>query len=174
MPLPLNKMFGSYVPENPTTDHSPSERKWRNKKTGIMYASVKHNGSPDATVTTEANTSYTTPWDNLEEVGSSPSGTGSEGCTCHSYNADIGTTPEVLIKMGDKAIAIDACIAPVLMHLWDNGIHTLGCCCGHNGKFGTPSIVLAEGVDNYSRIRELIKQKDSRHFELTQWKRVIV
>lgn len=96
-------------------------------------------------------------------------------CKCHSYNAEIGETPEVLIQHKTNGTkAIDACIAPVIKKLWDNNVWTIGSCCGHNGVFGIPSIVLGEGEDNYTRIRELIKEVDDRHFELTQWKMVIV
>lgn len=96
-------------------------------------------------------------------------------CDCHSYNGDFGTIPTVQIQhktAGTKSI--DACIAPVIQKLWDNDIWTIGSCCGHNGKFGFPSIVLDGNEDNYTHIRELIKQVDDRNFELTQWKRVIV
>lgn len=102
-------------------------------------------------------------------------------CDCHSYNGDFGTVPEVMLTMltsilpdGErryKDVPVDACIAPVIQHLWDNNISTGGSCCGH-GK-NRPSIVLSVGEENYSRIRELIKEKDDRQFEITQWKRVI-
>lgn len=97
-------------------------------------------------------------------------------CSCHSYNGDTGTVKEILLTSpdGEKTVAIDACIAPVIKKLWDNGIWTIGSCCGHNGKFGFPSIVLSESVDNYTKIRELIAEVDDRHFELSQWKRVLV
>lgn len=96
-------------------------------------------------------------------------------CDCHSYNGDFGKTPEVLITHKTNGTkAIDACIAPVIQKLWDNDIWTIGSCCGHNGRFGQPSIVLGEHEDNYSKIRTLIKEVDDRNFELTQWKRVIV
>lgn len=94
--------------------------------------------------------------------------------TCHSYNADIGETPEVKLQTTDGSAMIDACIAPVIQHLWDSGIWTIGSCCGHGGVLGRPSIILGEHEDNYSHIRKLIKEKDSRYFELSQWKRVIV
>ena len=96
-------------------------------------------------------------------------------CKCHSYNADSGETPEVQIQhpqAGTKCI--DACIAPVIQHLWDNDVWTIGSCCGHGGEFGSPSIVLGENEDNYTRIRGLIAERDDRRFELTQWKRVLV
>ena len=109
------------------------------------------------------------------------------GCECRSYNAQIGFVPTIPLKMpirskpaGEeervtyKVVSIDACIAPLIQHLWDNGITTGGCCCGHNGKLGQPSIVLGEGESNFGDIRELIAQVDPRNFELSQWKRVIV
>ena len=96
-------------------------------------------------------------------------------CTCHSYNPDTGDKDEVgLLNQGGETVWIDACIAPVIKHLWDNEVYTEGSCCGHNGRFGTPSIVLAVGEENYSHIRELIAEKDDRYYELTQWKRVVV
>lgn len=105
-----------------------------------------------------------------------------KNCNCHSYNADKGETPEVLLKMlvsidaaGTRTyrdVAIDACIAPVIKHLWDNDIATIGSCCGHNRM--QPSIVLAEGVDHYSYVRKLIRDIDPRLFELSQWHRVLV
>ena len=80
-----------------------------------------------------------------------------KACTCHSYNADTGDKDEVgLLNQAGETVWIDACIAPVIKHLWDNNVHTEGSCCGHNGRFGTPSIVLAVGEENYSHIRELI------------------
>lgn len=103
-------------------------------------------------------------------------------CDCHSYNGDFGTTPEVKLTMlvgilpdGErryKDVMIDACIAPVIQYLWDNGVTTGGSCCGHGHN--SPSIVLEQGVENYSQVRDWIKEKDDRFFELTQWRRVIV
>lgn len=71
-----------------------------------------------------------------------------------------------------KEVSIDACIAPVIQHLWNNGVNTAGSCCGHGKE--PPSIVLGDGAENYSQIRQWIKEKDSRWFELSQWKRVLV
>lgn len=103
-------------------------------------------------------------------------------CNCKSYNAQIGEVEEVVLphpawmREGDRmnGVPVDACIAGVIKHLWANDIVTLSSCCGHNRYFGAPSIVLGENADNYSHIRQLIADKDSRNFELSQWKRVIV
>ena len=37
---------------------------------------------------------------------------------------------------GRHCFAIDACIAPALQALWDAGIKTVGCCCGHGSGTG--------------------------------------
>lgn len=105
-----------------------------------------------------------------------------QGCNCKSYNAQVGETEEVVLPRPDwlpegerrNGVPVDACIAELVKHLWANGVITLSSCCGHNGLFGRPSLVLGESVDNYSQVRQLIKEKDSRLFELSQWKRVIV
>ena len=103
-------------------------------------------------------------------------------CECKSYNAQIGTVPEVILPhpkwMPERervnGVPVDACIAEVVKHLWANNIVTLSSCCGHNGKMGFPSIVLGESESNISRVRQLIADKDDRNFELSQWKRVIL
>lgn len=96
-------------------------------------------------------------------------------CNCKSYNAGTGETPEVPLQHKTNGTAlIDACIAPVIKHLWDNNIWTINSCCGHNGLFGMPSIVLGENEENYHHIKKLIAEKDPRTFVLSQWKRVIV
>ena len=89
-------------------------------------------------------------------------------CDCHSYNWEIGKTPEAVVN----GVSLDACIADTIRYLWDNGVSTQGSCCGHNRT--TPSIVLADGEENYSRIRKLIAEKDDRYYELSQWRRVLV
>jgi len=102
--------------------------------------------------------------------------------TCVSYNAQIGTTPEVILPRPDwlpegertNGVPVDACIAPVVEYLWAKGITTLGSCCGHGGRHGSPSLVLGENVEDYRKVRMLIAEKDPRNFELSQWKRVIV
>jgi len=108
-------------------------------------------------------------------------------CKCHSYNGGFGTAKGVVLKMPIQSkpegmdwqveyrdVSIDACISKVIQRLWDNNISTLGSCCGHNGLFGFPSIVLGQHEENYSHIRQIISQVDNRHFELSQWKRILV
>jgi hypothetical protein len=49
------------------------------------------------------------------------------------------------IKIGDKIQAIDACIAPIVRALNENGIPTVASCCGHFNRWG--SIILADGCE---------------------------
>lgn len=103
-------------------------------------------------------------------------------CTCKSYNAEIGTEPEVVLPRpkwmpeGERinGVPVDACIAKVILYLWEHGVTTLSSCCGHNGRFGVPSIVLGNGESNIGLIRQRIADVDDRNFELSQWKRVIL
>lgn len=103
-------------------------------------------------------------------------------CSCRSYNAQIGDVPEVILPRpgflpeGERVngVPVDACISPVIEYLWSKGVSTLSSCCGHNGKLGSPSIVLGGAEENYSQIRELIAEIDPRHFDLSQWRRVVV
>lgn len=39
-----------------------------------------------------------------------------------------------LYKIGQ--IEIDDCLVDEILHLWDIGIHTRGCCCGHQKQSG--------------------------------------
>lgn len=47
------------------------------------------------------------------------------------------------IKDGKKRIGVDACLAPLIQVLNDNGFPTLACCCGHGYHPG--NIVLMDG-----------------------------
>lgn len=93
-------------------------------------------------------------------------------CNCRSYNWEIGEVPERILgyPFTGNTVCIDACIAHVLEHLWENGIETLGSCCGH-GK-DSPSIVLSQ--DNAERVRRLIADVDNRQFKLLFWRLVEV
>lgn len=34
-------------------------------------------------------------------------------------------------KMKSKTVAVDKCLLPEILRLWEEGIKTTGCCCGH-------------------------------------------
>jgi hypothetical protein len=95
-------------------------------------------------------------------------------CNCHSYNWEVGQEPNVILEAPEwshkDTICIDACIASIIQHLWDNGIVTLNSCCGHNKK--NPSIVLTESIsENYANaVRRIISEVDDREFTLYSWK----
>ena len=43
----------------------------------------------------------------------------------------------------ERYIAVDKCLLPEILFLWENGIRTTGCCCGH-GKRDMSSICVIE------------------------------
>lgn len=93
-------------------------------------------------------------------------------CDCWSYNWGIGKKqPAVLSNpFTGSEVSIDPCIEKVIAHLWENGIATGGCCCGHNRL--KPTIVLetdATPAEVY-RIRQLIEQVDDRDFDIFAWR----
>ena len=73
---------------------------------------------------------------------------------CDCKNIEIGSYKNsVLVKnpFTKKRIYIDRCILPEIKILWRKGIHTTGCCCGHNKT--APSIVVTNKYrDNMVRL----------------------
>lgn len=68
---------------------------------------------------------------------------------CDCVNVEIGSFKNsVLIKnpITRKKVYIDKCILPEIRVLWRKGIHTTGCCCGHNKT--APSIVVTNKYHN--------------------------
>lgn len=71
---------------------------------------------------------------------------------CQCVNVEMGSftssilidIPEHMEEYRDKRVAaglsdcisIDRCILDEIKHLWSLGIHTRGCCCGHNKVSG--------------------------------------
>lgn len=98
-------------------------------------------------------------------------------CDCVSNNQpepDQGTPlvplPAPPWAERERPIGIDACIAPVIAHLWAQGIVTRGSCCGHNRA--APSLVLGDGVsdEDAGRVRALIAAVDLRPWTLYAWR----
>lgn len=55
------------------------------------------------------------------------------------------THPEYGIDAeGRKCLAIDACIVPAIRTLWEAGVVTMSCCCGHGGGWGVITIQTEE------------------------------
>ena len=100
-------------------------------------------------------------------------------CDCRSYNAEIGTVPEVILHPNDyfptdeiKSVCVDACIADQIKALWEAGIWTLGSCCGHNGLFGNPSVIIANDADPQRAIKILEQADPKRKWDVKQWQLV--
>ena len=103
-------------------------------------------------------------------------------CNCYSPSFDVGP-PEgqdigaVLLApphlgLERNTVSVDACIVPVVKHLWAQGIVTRSSCCGHGKK--PPSLVLEDSIpqERAKHIRALIAEVDKRQFDLYSWKLV--
>ena len=96
-------------------------------------------------------------------------------CNCKSYNLDgDGSTDEVLqlpdwvdTARQNRTVCVDACIAKVILYLWQHGIETLGCCCGHNKE--KPNVVVGSGVSAADDVYGLIANVDDREWDVLQW-----
>jgi len=54
----------------------------------------------------------------------------------HMANRDIGSC-----MTARETFCIDKCIAEEVQSLWDLGITTVGCCCGHNKPIGYIQVI---------------------------------
>ena len=100
-------------------------------------------------------------------------------CKCNTQlgHKDCGTDEEVILTVPEfwdyhkETICVDYCLAPVIQHLWDNKIITEGCCCGHNGKYGKPSIILQQDSNHRDgrKVAALISEVDDREINLNSW-----
>lgn len=81
-------------------------------------------------------------------------------CRCKSYNRPEwgGDQEEVLLlappwSSREQGVCVDACIADAIKMLWENGVKTYGCCCGHNGAVneGRP-FVFVNNVEKASKL----------------------
>lgn len=102
-------------------------------------------------------------------------------CTCKSLCLYTEGDEEVILYPPDnlgiikitgepkEAVSVDACIAPVIEHLWKNGIVTLNSCCGHN--INPPSIIFEDNLsqDRCLKIKNLIAEVDQRKFQILSW-----
>jgi hypothetical protein len=101
-------------------------------------------------------------------------------CDCYSLATHTGGTTTVLLPTPervakhrtnpDTGIAVDACIADVVAHLWANDVWTLSSCCGHGRK--PPGLVLNDDRYDVDRLHALVAEVDGRRFEFWQWQLV--
>lgn len=77
-------------------------------------------------------------------------------CPVGTYGCSIAmTTPE------GKGVSIDRCLADEVSGLWERGIETLGCCCGHGARTASyiqvvPEHCAAMGDMGYRRQPEIV------------------
>ncbi|HEJ7836565.1 TPA: hypothetical protein SMH97_004061 [Serratia marcescens] len=104
---------------------------------------------------------------------------GHKTCDCHSYNADDGTVPNVILEVPDnirrytdgrERVCIDACIADAILHLWERGLPTLNSCCGHNKH--EPQIIIPDVDFEPGQYFEALAEIDKRHWIVSRWERV--
>jgi hypothetical protein len=57
---------------------------------------------------------------------------------------DVPETIRTALGEHKEQVEVDECLALEILVLWDKGIVTQGCCCGHGNLPWTPSILVAE------------------------------
>jgi len=99
-------------------------------------------------------------------------------CDCISYNGQVegqSGTPEVVLdprKYFDfctKIVCVDACIADHIVALWEAGIWTGSCCCGHNNTF--PRHVLVNNPEDGYRAKQILMERKAG-LSVWAWMRV--
>lgn len=78
---------------------------------------------------------------------------------CNCKNVEVGTyanqiklaAPKHMLpltncigEVKEPFICIDKCLEDEIKSLWSKGIHTIGCCCGHNVRCG---YIQVDGLD---------------------------
>lgn len=98
-------------------------------------------------------------------------------CDCQSSNRpDVGVTPAVVtnpLRFGLPAsgpVSVDACIVSAIEALWRAGVRTGGSCCGHNGTFLGPSVILLNASD-VPEAERVLRSADSRAWLISAWSR---
>ncbi len=94
---------------------------------------------------------------------------------CEHGTTTIVSTPDwfwTARAVPENGICIDACIAGVVLAVWDQGVRTLGSCCGHGKR--PPSLVLTEDVEQPALARQVMGELGDRTWELLQWQLVDV
>ncbi len=105
-------------------------------------------------------------------------------CDCISYNRPEAhqTTPQVkLVRLNPtqhrdqvetvKYVSVDACIARQVEALWNAGVETLSCCCGHGRR--DPSVIVDSPTAAAKAVR-VLSQCDERRWTVYAWVRAEV
>ncbi len=97
-------------------------------------------------------------------------------CDCRSHNRPDwgGSTPEVVVDYRQyfpdsqrDTICVDACIVDAMMALWQAGVRTGGCCCGHNRQGGPPSVFITDPAQ--AVLANDILAADGRPWQVIFW-----
>lgn len=93
-------------------------------------------------------------------------------CNCRSHNRPeiTGGNGEVVVfnPFEKRDICLDACIKGEILELWNQGIETLSSCCGHNGTFGNPSVIVNK--ESAGKAKTIIKEIDTnREWDVQYW-----
>lgn len=91
-------------------------------------------------------------------------------CKCNdvaigSYDNQVMLRPPVAMQIATEKvhISIDACIADEIQSLWNVGIITTGCCCGHN--INKPYIgVIDEHIPRMKELGYVVRYNECRPF----------
>lgn len=91
-------------------------------------------------------------------------------CDCQSYNAIDHTGPIEPVVLdfakyfpdtGKPKVSVDSCISEAIEELWREGVRTLHSCCGHNGLFGGPSVIL-DVADDFPVAARILREDGRR------------
>ena len=83
-------------------------------------------------------------------------------------------TPSVILELPDwcdiakvtRTVSIDPCIVDTVQALWDAGVETLGCCCGHGEDIA--SVVIGDGSDGHFTLN-VLRAIHARPWRVQQW-----
>lgn len=83
-------------------------------------------------------------------------------------------SPDWLKAEGRESVCIDECITGTIQALWNAGVVTLGCCCGHDRS---PCTVIIESSLNPAMLAtayRVLELFDDRRWSIQEWKLVEV
>lgn len=83
--------------------------------------------------------------------------------SCSCENVEIGSYDnQVELVLHGKRICVDRCLKDEIQHLWNLGIVTTGCCCGHNKLDGYIG-VLPEHIERMKSLGYQVAPNSCRH-----------
>lgn len=97
-------------------------------------------------------------------------------CDCKSYNLGGGKVENKILSSPqekDHGVCVDACIAEIVSKIWDEGIYTVGCCCGHEkgDEKGYIQLDDSASMEDIRKVQEIVKSF-GRKIPVCQWKMI--